>query len=650
MPPADSRGVPSVGEWMRVSRDDLLSWRSTEARYQLPRLVRRLVSETTPPGTRVHFPAGTGGETAGWDGEVECPEPTGFVPAGLSGWELSVNTKSQRKAEHDYANRLGRIPEQERDRWAYVGVICRQWRDAREFARAKSDFGEFREVRALNVNDIVAWLEEAPQTTVWLREMLGRPIGGVRTVSNWWTNTWLDSTTVPLDGEIVLAGRGQQVEYFRRACEAQKVVTVGGDVRRDEIVAFVAAALHETSGSQGGSGLGGEVLYVDDPAAARRLLGSSGGITVVLPSEDLFRRLHVGGSDRVIVPIPGSEQVDVVLPAVDSRAVAERLKALGERFNVAWNLGALASRSLLALRRHYATQPGLFRPGWVRDGAGITLRRGLLLNRWNHAQPGDRDIVERLVGRPYVTVDEELNQFAAHGEDDPPFALVAKQWHVVSAADTWEMVGSQITADDFDAFIETAVEVLTDPDPLASMSTGERLWAMTDGVGPRYSADLARGVATTLAIVGSSGKHIARASTSGSDVAEAIVWKLVEAANADSSFATWATLAPSLPLLAEAAPGVLLKGFRRGMSGNTPLLAAMFSPEPSDSLGLEGTEPCVHFLSALDVLAWSPDHLGAVVAILGKLSELEPRGPSRVGPESCSDHVPASAQHCSVSR
>ena len=619
---AGAGSAPSVGEWLRISRDDLLSWPSVKARSQLPRLVRRLVAETAPSVTRSRFPAGAGVQTSGWDGVVECATSTRFVPAGLSGWELSVNTQSRRKAESDYDNRLGLVPEQERNRWAYVGVICRQWTAAEEFARAKSELREFREVRALNVDDIEAWLEEAPQTTVWMRELLSKPIYGVRTVSNWWTS-WLDSTTVPIDGEIVLAGRSQQVAAFRSAWEKQKVVTVGGDVRRDEILAFIAAALHESPGSEA-AGLG-EVLYVDDPAAARRLLGSLGGVTMLLQSEVLYRQLPVaGGSDRVIVPVPSSTKVNIVLPAVDSKVVAERLKALGERCNVAWDLGALARRSLLALRRHYATQPGLFRPGWIRDGVGMTLRRGVLLNRWNETQPGDRRVVERFFGRSYATVVDDLEEFAG-GVDDPPFALFDKQWHVVSAADTWDMIGSQLTTGDIDSFTEVAVEVLGDPDPLALMPTGERLQAMMDGVGAEYSQDLTRGIVTTLAIVGSSDTQIDRASTNGSRVAGVIVRKLVEAANADSSFKTWATLAPSLPLLAEAAPNILVDGFQRGLSGNPPLLAAMFSSEPPDRLGLDGPEPYVHFLAALKMLAWSPDHLGAVVAILGKLSELDPR-------------------------
>ena len=68
----------------------------------------------------------------------------------------------------------------------------------------------------------------------------------------------------------------------------------------------------------------------DEPGVAR-LLGSPGGATMVLPSEGLYRQLPVGSSDRVIVPVPGSKQVDIELPAVDSKAVAERLETLVDR-------------------------------------------------------------------------------------------------------------------------------------------------------------------------------------------------------------------------------------------------------------------------------------------------------------------------------
>ena len=470
--------------------------------------------------------------------------------------------------------------------------------------------------------------EELYRQVVRALARFARPVEGVRTIADWWAG-WLASTTVPLDGDIVLAGRGQQVEDFRRACQNQHIVTVGGDVRRDEILAFVAAALSNKSGSES-AGLG-EVFYIDDPATAGRLLGSAGGVTVVLASDDLFPQPSSGSSDRLIVPVPVSQQVDIELPAVDAKAVAERLEALGERHNLVWDLGALARRSLLALRRHYATQPGLFRPGWAREAAPMTLRRGLLLNRWNQTRTGDRHIVERFFGRPYATVEEDLKQFT-DGVDDPPFALVADQWHVVSAADMWDMIGRQLTTDEVNAFAEAAVDVLVDPDPLASMSPAARLLAMMEGIGPKYSLDLKRGITTTLAIAGSSDTQMDGASTSTSEVAETIVWRLVETANADTGFETWTTLAPSLPLLAEAAPDSVMEGFRRGLSGEDPLLAAMFWSESPDPVSFRGPEPCVYFLAALKILAWSPRHIGAVVGILGTLAELDPQAtPSRAG-------------------
>ena len=615
------RVIPTVGQWLRVSRDDLLHWVSSGAGHELPRLIRRLVAETTPFATRIHFPGGTGVASSGWDGLVECGAPSRFVPAGISGWELSVNSSSAQKAEDDY-ERLRQVPPEERSRMAYVAVICRPWTKSRQFAQSKSELGEFREVRALNVDDIEFWLEHAPATTIWLRELLNKPVHGVITIADWWKR-WLASTTVPLDADIVLAGRERQVEKLRKVCGSSDITTIGGDVRRDEILAFTAASLFRLEFSE--SVGGGEVLYVDDPAVARRLLESPGELIVAVPSADIVPVPAAQTSHHLIVPVPGIEQADIVLPPVDSKVVADQLEVLGESLDIAHDLGALARRSLVALRRHYATNPGLHRPDWAAGPVGATLRRSLLLNRWNQAWVGDREVVERLCSQSYMTVEEKLKRLAVSA-DDPPLAIIDEQWHLVSPADAWLLIGNHLSRDDLESFRDIAIEVLTDPDPLVSMPDNQRLRASLDGVKAKYSPQLGQGIASTLALLGTLDLPVHGTWTSGSTFTESIVQELVTLANDDPSFRTWATLAPSLPLLAEAAPDVLLAGFRRGLSASPPLLGAMFPGEESDPFGFPRPSPHNHFLWALEVLAWSPAHLGAVVAILGNLEELDHRG------------------------
>src|SRR5438552_10653520 len=85
---------------------DLLRWAdSPHGRSEFPRLIRRLVLETTPDLLEITFPAAEGTAVGGWDGVVRTGKGTPFVPDGLSGWELSVNTKTAKKLDEDYGKR-----------------------------------------------------------------------------------------------------------------------------------------------------------------------------------------------------------------------------------------------------------------------------------------------------------------------------------------------------------------------------------------------------------------------------------------------------------------------------------------------------------------------------------------------------------------
>lgn len=168
----------TVPEPWRVSRDDLLGW--TEAARELPRLVRSLIAETVPSAEGIDMPAGSGVSQSGWDGVVKCSTGNRFVPDGRSVWELSAQQNgSDGKARSDYDERVENRPDLDRVETGYVAVICAPWTKARSFQEEKSRSGDFRLVRALNVDNLEAWLECAPRTTVWLREQMGQPVAGV---------------------------------------------------------------------------------------------------------------------------------------------------------------------------------------------------------------------------------------------------------------------------------------------------------------------------------------------------------------------------------------------------------------------------------------------------------------------------------------
>ena len=623
----------AVPESLRISRDDLLVWaKGAGADQELPRLLRRLIRETTQI-ERIEFPSGTGVATPGWDGIVECAEGNQFVPDGRSGWEVSVQQSgSDRKARDDYDKRVEEVEAEQRRDMDYVAVVCAPWTKARDFENEKRSLDDFRSVRALNVDALEDWLECAPSTTVWLRELMSKPVAGVSLLSAWWAK-WLESTSPALDAGVVLAGRDGQAKTLRDRCmqPGGGVVTVGGQVHRDEILAFVAAALVGSDGPDCHDQSPIDALYVDDHDTAKRLLAAEASppssphtraLTVVVPSAGFAEHLPAGSQHRMIVLVPGSTQAEIVLDAVDSDVVAQRMRAASADLRFTHELGGLARMSLLALKRHLAVEPALHRPKWAASPVGSTLRRSLLLGGWDDSRDGDKQIVERFVDQGYRAVTEALHQ---HDLGDAPMIATGDHWHGVAPADTWALLAHHLTGDDIEAFCEVAQAVLIEPDPTYGMTELERMQAHFDGIRTNYSSTIKRGVATTLALMGSQPPTLLGSVTPASTAAEGIVWRILRSANEDESPQTWAAVVEVLPLLAEAAPEVVLQALRTCLSEQHEFATAMFA---DSELGGIGSMPSPHLqvLDALEVMAWSPDHLMAAVDLLAGLAAIDPGG------------------------
>jgi hypothetical protein len=206
---------------------------------------------------------------------------------------------------------------------------------------------------------------------------------------------------------------------------------------------------------------------------------------------------------------------------------------------------------------------------------------------------------------------------------------INEQWHVLAPEDTWALVSPYLTQDDLDAFREVALRVLAQRDPLIDLEQSERLAAQMRGqVPPTYSHTMRQGLARTLALLGRSDDPIpASGQRTGSDLARGVVRQLLEEANSDTSYRLWTSLTDVLTLIAEAAPDVFLKALEEGLSGDPPLHVQMFADniDDSDLLG-GGASPHTAFLWALEVLAWSQEHLDDVVDTLARLAAIDPGG------------------------
>jgi hypothetical protein len=547
--------------------------------------------------------------------------PDLHVPDGVSGWELSVDANSHAKAEADYTKRTTSPDGSPTGDVTYVQVICRQWTKAAEFSQSKTAEGRWRHVLAYNVEDIETWLERAPATTLWFHEVRGRPVTGVTTASSWW-DEWMRSTTVPLGSQVVLSGRQAQATQLKARVHEPGITTIGGDVRLEEIRAFVAAMF----GGDADDSSDVRAIFLEDPQRAREMLRLPGNFVALVPGPEYLQGVSTGGSHHLLVAVPGSAQADLLIPPVATDAVQVALQDAGIQGRKASELAALARRSLLALRRYVAVRKELHTPEWSR-GPDILRRRVLLLNSWNQSNSEDKEAVAQLIGQSYERIEDALGSLAG-SPDDPMVSLVDERWHVVSPMDAWILVGPHLTSGDIEAFHKMGSEVLLEPDPLLEVPADKRWRASLDNISRRFSTDLREGIAKTLALMGSLDMPIGGGRSSSRSIAERMIWEILKAANSDETARTWLSIGTLLPILAEAAPSVFLTSLQEALQPGKPLTDALFtdSDDDKESFGMSTSSPHTDFLWALETVAWAPEFFDPVVSLLLRLAEIDPGG------------------------
>jgi len=585
-----------------ADRDDLLRWADTApARVDFPRLMRRLVLETVPGATGVLFPGGTGTSAGGWDGAVTTTAGTAFVPAGRSGWELSVGRPLVPKADEDYGKRDKAPDGSPAGDCTYVQVILRTWQDREQWAGGKRG-GPWKDVRVLAVDDIEGWLEQAPVTHAWLSELRGYGPYGYRAAESWWRD-WSGATAPVLSPPVLLAGRdGAATELLDALSGPPALISVRAG-STDETLAFVAAVLDQAA-KDGDAAQLARTAFVDDPASWRALAGRPGPLVLVAASPAAAAEAAVSPVHHAVVPVHGAARPDVDVPPVDAAVAAAALENDGLPDTSAREAGRLARRSVLAVRRRLATKPELHAPAWG-SAPSRALRGMLLTGAWNEQHPADREALALLGGDRYDELVEVAARLAA--ESDPFVEKVGRTWGVVSGQDAWTQLARSVRGDDLDRLEPVVLRVLDEP-------AGAR----------EHSADLRRGLAATLALLGVHGPAVQHGM--GGDGAQWASWavrRLLQAATADPSGNGWAGLADVLPRLAEAAPDAFLDELRDASAGAAPPIAAMFGDGPG---GLGASSPHSSLLWALETLAWSPDHFGLVVQALARLAEVDPGG------------------------
>ena len=618
--------TPILGKAL-CDASDLVAWAGRrESQSLLPLVIQRLIRATATRVTEFHIRTGEGVHLPGWDGIVRNEQDTPFVPEGTSGWEMSVAVGPQGKADKDYRKRSEDSKPLVPEDTTLVFVTLRRWGGKDVWAAEKTEEGPWRRVKALDADDVAAWLEEAPAVHTWLSIQIGKIPPGTNDLEAYW-DEWSGATRPALTPAIVLSGRdGAVADMHRRLSDVSGQAFAIRAESRDEAIGWMYCVIQDFPPERADSILA-RCLVVESPEALRHLTGARPPLVLVprFDPEELASAAARAGH-AVVIPMDetGPIQKDVIpIPPVSRRPVTDALKEFGFDDDRAYQMAGLAVRSLTAFRRSLARSPAFQQPSWSKPGVARGLIPAFLAGSWNAANPRDREVLSRLGRRPYEELVGALLEWSVGS--DPLVRRKQDVWYLVSPEDAWRLMGRYLLRPDFERFADAALAVLGSVDPAFDLPSNQRWMAGALDHAPEHSGLLRGGVVKTLLIMGVHGSEVPSPTFSARGMCERVIRELLEAANSD--WRLWGSLSDHLSALAEAAPDHFLDAVEEGLREPEPVLGRLFDPDGDTVLG-----PYLHtgLLRALEVLAWSPDHLGRVVSLLAKLDLLDPESELRL--------------------
>jgi hypothetical protein len=623
-----------------VTASDLADYANTkDSEAVIPELIWMLVKESAAGLTMCRIPYGDSINQPGWDGLVETEGGfRQFVPQEKSFWEIGTGGDPQGKATEDFTKRTRKMKPEERQEATYVFVTPHGsgsggWDEPAQTKwinrRKKFKWGRIKILDGVQMAD---WLREFPAIGKWLFKRIGlvKAPSGFSTPAEHWENLQQLSqpnNDPPLPPKLFLSGREQ-------AC-AQLLCLFRGETKQLLLVAeneneaedFVAACLADLDADTRRL-FSNRCIFVRDADAWHSMANlKSSHVLVAHPTldlEDSGEQLHMAANKNghgVVIPLSGSWATgsDKLIPLRSPSAamIETTLTDCGYKHDRARELAAAGALNLGALKR-YLRGLGELPPYATWESARLLAQAGLL-GRWAGENPADKAAVEKLLGKSYGEWIETVRPETLRS--DTPLTQRNENWKIISRSEAWSALGPRLCNDDLDRFQIAALDVLGEKDPSIELTAEERLTADLSGKVLKHSSLLRRGMADTLALLGSRPNALSSCSQGKARlVAILTVRQLLK----DADWVRWASLNHQLPLLAEAAPEEFLDAVEHALLQPTesPFRSVFSKEEP----GVMGWNYMTGLLWGLETLAWHPDHLARVTLLLGELAGIDPGG------------------------
>lgn len=606
LPPAFNSNSPEL-----ISAIELSQWADrSDSKTSFPELVRRLLAQT-PGITGLDMRAHEGTAAPGWDGRATSTGSP-YLPAGELRFELGTNKQVKSKADSDYVKRTQELGDEARQ-YVYIFATPRNWPKGRQWADERRKEQKFADIKVIDAHTLEGWLQATPAVHYWISERLGRQPRGATMLSAWW-----DRFQKELDTNIP-----PQFFRARRDKEAKKLLNelqTDGSINPasikttciEDALAFTYAAISDHNE------LVERTILVTDQAAWSRLVESPTPLLLIprFDAPDIGAAMDRGHRVLTIFNDAAEYSADdatISLPKIGRQEAAELLRQEGVDFRRAERLVALGRRSMTAFIRSISRNPVKQKPAWLADTDTATILAPLVLvGAWEDGNTRDEEHVRTLVGMPMKDIHRLLVSLCQQA--DAPFMQSGGLWRLVDPVDAARLLLPMLESEVIQPWETSVRDVLLDRDPYRNMDVSEQLRAQLQGVHLGQSETLRKHTAEGLVLAALSSDELARA-------ASGIVKRLLDEAFADDTGQVLGTLAPALPVLAEAAPDEFLTVVSADLSKSSPTARTLFRDSEKGTFGPFSLHS--DLLWALENLCWSSDYYGRSAMALAALVDVD---------------------------
>jgi hypothetical protein len=557
------------------------------------------------------------------------------VPDGRSFWEIGAGLDARAKASSDYNDLTAIVPQNVREASSFVFVTPlsgrRDWENTWKedgvatWVEERRNRNEWANVHVLNGASLIDWLYRFPAVERWLARVMGLKIDFIETLDARWETLRMIGSPPPLSQELFTASRESAVQKVQKLVIDRDGTQLKLDTRQPEQAAdFISAYASSLPEEQRIEAIGRCLIVTQEDAwsgvcslneshvlIADFDLESERGLKLI---QSALNRRHAvifagmpGGvphANRASLPMPDEYQIKAALEKAGYPKERSRMLANACRSDLNSLLRCLQGLSAM--------------PEWAQMTDAAEIAIAMLIGGWVENVAGDCAAVEGIVGKRYgewILVVRNVTSSTS-----TPLQFRNGCWHIASRFESWQLLGRRLFDDDLERFKTVVISVLRETDPALELPPDERFAAGMYGKERPHSSRLRKGIAETLALLGTYPKALS-ACTDGR--AEATARSAIREILAAGSWSLWASLNDVLPLLAEASPEAFSDAVDAAIHSEAGAFNKVFAQE---SAGIGGRTYITGVLWGLETLAWAPVYLVQVCRILADLAALDPGG------------------------